>query len=69
MKKHLEKEHLPDATTVDWEKKAEDFWERWDFPNCVGALDGKHVRIVAPDCSGSLFYNFKIFFLLFSLHW
>jgi hypothetical protein len=29
------------------------------FPNCIGAIDGKHVRIICPKLSGSLFYNYK----------
>jgi hypothetical protein len=38
---------------------AESFQEKWDFPNCVGAIDGKHVLIRCPTGSGSTYYNYK----------
>jgi len=41
---------------------AENFWKRWNFPNCVGAIDGKHIRIFAPGKSSSLFFNYNGFF-------
>lgn len=38
---------------------AEQFYENFGMPNCVGAIDGKHCVIQAPIHSGSLYYNYK----------
>ncbi|XP_071105223.1 uncharacterized protein [Haliotis cracherodii] len=47
------------STSDDWREIANGFEESWQFPNCCGAVDGKHVVMKAPPNSGSVFYNYK----------
>jgi len=37
----------------------EEFRVLWQFPHCVGALDGKHVNFRPPREAGSFFRNYK----------
>ena len=55
----LVEEFMAVPTTDEWRSIAGRFEERWNFPLCCGALDGKHVVIKAPAHSGSQFYNYK----------
>lgn len=50
---------MPVPTTKDWQDIAAEFHHRWNSPNCVGYIDGKHVVIQNPDNYGSLYYCYK----------
>jgi len=38
---------------------AKDFNDKWNFPHCLGAIDGKHVVLQCPANTGSSFFNYK----------
>ena len=42
-----------------WLRVREKFNERWNFPNCLGAIDGKHIVMLQPAKSGSHYRNYK----------
>jgi len=52
-------EVMPQPTEERWKQISNDFWNVWNFPNCLGALDGKHITIQAPANSGTNFFNYK----------
>ena len=41
-----------------WMPVAREFQEKWQFPNAVGATDGKHTVIIPSPNSGSNYYNY-----------
>lgn len=57
----LAPEYLKIPDTVTWRRKAIKFSKMWNFPNCVGAIDGKHIAMQVPANSGSDYYNYKQF--------
>lgn len=52
---------IPTPTKESFERGIIDFYERWNYPNCCGAIDGKHVRIKCPSNAGSAYFNYKDF--------
>lgn len=55
----LAPEVMPTPTLEQWKKIEDGFRTKWNYPNCIGAIDGKHVVFEKPPKSGSLFYNYK----------
>ena len=55
----LAEEEMPIPTREDWICIEHEFNTRWQLPNCIGALDGRHVIITSPATSGSLYHNYK----------
>lgn len=55
----LQPTELPAPTRDTFQEIELGFFNRWNLPNCIGAVDGKHVNIIAPKHSGSAFFNYK----------
>ena len=47
------------ATAEEWLEISAKFEGRWQFPNCLGAIDGKHIVMQPPPEAGSHFFNYK----------
>jgi len=59
----LKDEVMPDIQDEEtWLEISKNFETRWNMPHCLGAIDGKHVRITKPPKTGSDYYNYKKFF-------
>ena len=55
----LPKVLTPPSNHAQWQSVASEFERLWNFPLCVGAIDGKHVTVECPANSGSEFFNHK----------
>lgn len=55
-------EHLKVLTVKDWEEISNGFEKQAHFPMCLGAIDGKHIRIENFPHAGSMNYNYKHFY-------
>jgi len=53
--------HMPVPTQDQFKHIADRFELLWNLPNCIGALDGKHIRIEKFLHTGSENFNYKHF--------
>lgn len=54
--------HLGIPSEQDLIEISRNFNIKWNFPNCFGCIDGKHIRIKCPANSGTSYYNYKKYF-------
>uniref|UniRef100_A0A8D3C551 DDE Tnp4 domain-containing protein n=1 Tax=Scophthalmus maximus TaxID=52904 RepID=A0A8D3C551_SCOMX len=51
---------VTEVCTAIWQVLKRDFfWRVWNFPNCLGCIDGKRVMIRAHPHAGSYYFNYK----------
>lgn len=50
---------MPKPDEELWMKSEKDLCKRWNFPNAIAALDGKHVLIKSPPHSGQITFATK----------
>ena len=50
------------STEAEWKDIANKTFQRCHFPNCFAAADGKHIQLMHPYNSGSLYIHYKRFF-------
>lgn len=53
---------FPQINENDWNSIGNDFNNVWSMPNCVGAIDGKHIRIRNVRNAASLYRNYLRYF-------
>jgi len=55
----LKEKCMPQPSTEDWLEISNKFET---FANCIGAVDGKHIRVIKPTVTCLLYYNYKHYF-------
>jgi len=57
--KNLQPIVMPEPNEEIWRASEKVCKEKWNFPHCIAAINGKHVRIKTPPHRGSEFFNYK----------
>ncbi|XP_074042010.1 uncharacterized protein [Leptinotarsa decemlineata] len=66
---HMQPLYMPEPTEEIWEKSINGFYEKRQFPNCLGSIVGKHITIKCPDKTGSNYFCYlqKFSFVLLAI--
>lgn len=59
--KSLHEQYMPIPNRNQWKIIADRYEELWNLPNCLGSIDGKHIRIQKMPRTGSENFNYKSF--------
>lgn len=56
---HSQPKYMKLPTGSEWEIIARDFNDKWQFSNCLGAVDGKRISIKCTLYSDSIYFNYE----------
>jgi hypothetical protein len=62
LKNVLQSLNMPQPTVEKFKKTAAKYHSIWNFPQCLGAIDGKHVRIICPAHAETKYFNCKSYY-------
>lgn len=57
--KLLSKIYVTEPNEWEYRQIADEYNNRWNMPNCLGAMDGKHIYIQCPPKSHTMYFNYK----------
>ena len=67
LKEHFMPNHVSiPSSTEEWLEVAKKFEEKWNYPHCLGAIDGKHVVM---QCPAKAVYLLVLWHIHVSLRW
>ena len=58
----LQPTFMPEPTEETWKGISQCYMELWSLPNCIGSIDGKHVRVRCFNNTGSTYFSYKGYF-------
>eukprot|EP00102_Acyrthosiphon_pisum_P021175 XP_016658385.1 PREDICTED: uncharacterized protein LOC107883237 [Acyrthosiphon pisum] len=59
----LQPKEMPDPNNPDkWLEIANQFYIKTNFPNCIRAVEGKHIRCINQKNERTMFFNYKKYF-------